>query len=79
MASRYSGLNRNSSAEGLKLPKYVGVGLYLWGLTTPKGLKMPLHVGGDIHLWSLDEYDQEVHGPHELNGRVHFHEPSDFF
>lgn len=22
-------------------------------------------------------YDQEVHGPGELDGKVHFHEPSD--
>ena len=67
------------SAEGLKLPEHVGGWLGLSGLTTAEGLKLPLHVGGDIYLWSLDEdeYDQEVQGPRELNGRVHFHEPSD--
>ena len=64
---------------GLELPEHVGGWLGLSGLTTTEGLKMPLHVGGDIYLWSLDEdeYDQEIHGPRELNGRVRFHEPSD--
>jgi len=40
-------------------------------------LQLPLHVGGDVYLWALDEdeYDQEVHGPRELNGRIHFHKP----
>ena len=66
-----------TSAEGLKLPEGIRR-LYLSGLSTAEGLKLPEHVGGDIHLWSLDEdeYDQEVHGPCELNGRVHFHDPA---
>ncbi len=73
------GLSGLTSAEGLKLPEHIGRNLDLRGLTTAEGLKMPLHVGGDIYLWSLDEdeYDQEIHGPRELNGRVRFHEPSD--
>ena len=68
-----------SLSTGLELPEHVGGCLDLSGLTSAEGLKLPLHVGGDIYLWSLDEdeYDQEVHGPRELNGRVHFHEPSD--
>ena len=72
-------LSHLTSPEGLELPEHVGGCLDLSGLTTAKGLKLSLHVGGDIYLWSLDEdeYDQEVHGPRELNGRVHFHEPSD--
>jgi hypothetical protein len=66
-----------TTAEGLKLPEHVSGDLDLSGLTTAEGLKLPLHVGGDIYLWSLDkdEYDQEVHGPRELNGRVGFHRP----
>ena len=66
-----------TSAEGLKLPEHVGENLGLSGLTTAEGLKLPLHVGGDIYLWSLDEdeYDQEVHGPRELGGKVHFSNP----
>ena len=66
-----------TSAEGLKLPEHVGRNLDLRGLTTAEGLKLPLHVGGDIYLWSLDEdeYDQEVHGPRELGGKVHFSNP----
>ena len=69
-----------TSPEGLELPEHIGGSLYLSGVTTAEGLKLPLHVGGDIYLWSLDEdeYDQEVHGPRELNGRVHFHKPSDY-
>ena len=72
-------LSHLTSPEGLELPEHVGGCLDLSGLTTAKGLKLPLHVGGDIYLWSLDEdeYDQEVQGPRELNGRVHFHEPGD--
>ena len=66
-----------TSAEGLELPGHVGGSLDLSGLTTAEGLKLPLHVGGDIYLWSLedDEYDQEVHGPRELGGKVHFSNP----
>ena len=66
-----------TSAEGVKLPEDVGGWLGLSGLTTAEGLKLPLHVGGDIYLWSLDEdeYDQEVHGPRELGGKVHFSNP----
>ena len=66
----------STSAEGLKLPERVGR-LYLTGLSTAEGLKLPEHVGDDIHLWSLDEdeYDQEVHGPVELGGKVHFSNP----
>ena len=66
-----------TTAEGLKLPEDVGGWLGLSGLTTAEGLKLPLHVGGDIYLWSLDEdeYDQEVHGPRELGGKVHFSNP----
>jgi hypothetical protein len=66
-----------TTAEGLKLPEHVGGWLGLSGLTTAEGLKLPLHVGGDIYLWSLDEdeYDQEVHGPRELGGKVHFSNP----
>ena len=61
----------------LELPEDVGGSLDLSGLTTAEGLKLPLHVGGDIYLWSLDEdeYDQEVHGPRELGGKVHFSNP----
>ena len=72
-------LSHLTSPEGLELPEHVGGSLDLSGLTSAEGLKLPLHVGGDIYLWSLDEdeYDQEVHGPRELNGRVRFHEPSD--
>ena len=67
-----------TSAEGLKLPEHVGENLGLSGLTSAEGLKLPLHVGGDIYLWSLDEdeYDQEVHGPAELGGEVHFSDPN---
>ena len=63
--------------EGLKLPAHVGGDLNLRGLTTAEGLKLPEHVGDDINLWSLDEdeYDQEVHGPRELGGKVHFSNP----
>ena len=66
-----------TSAEGLKLPEHVGRSLGLSGLTSAEGVKLPLHVGGDIYLWSLDEdeYDQEVHGPVELGGKVHFSNP----
>ena len=65
-----------TSAEGLKLPERVGR-LHLSGLSTAEGLKLPEHVKDDIHLWSLDEdeYDQEVHGPVELGGKVHFSNP----
>ena len=66
-----------TTAEGLKFPEHVGGWLGLSGLTTAEGLKLPLHVGGDIYLWSLDkhEYDQEVHGPRELGGKVQFSNP----
>ena len=66
-----------ASADGLKLPEHVGENLGLSGLTTAEGLKLPLHVEGDIYLWSLDEdeYDQEVHGPRDLGGKVHFSNP----
>ena len=66
-----------TSAEGLKLPERIRGSLNLSGLTSAEGLKLPLHVGGDIYLWSLDEdeYDQEVHGPRELGGKVHFSNP----
>ena len=66
-----------ASADGLQLPEHVGWSLDLRGLTTAEGLKLPLHVGGDIYLWSLDkhEYDQEVHGPRELGGKVQFSNP----
>ena len=70
-------LSHLTSPEGLELPEHVGRNLDLRGLTTAEGLKLPLHVGGDIHLWSLDEdeYDQEVHGPVEVGGKVHFSNP----
>ena len=70
-------LSHLTSPEGLELPEHVGGNLYLSGLTTAEGLKLPLHVGGDIYLWSLDkhEYDQEVHGPRELGGKVQFTNP----
>ena len=70
-------LSHMTSAEGVKLPEHVGWSLDLSGLTTAEGLKLPLHVGGDIYLWSLDEdeYDQEVHGPRELGGKVQFTNP----
>ena len=66
-----------TSAEGLKLPEDVGRNFDLSGLTSAEGVKLPEHVGGDIYLWSLDEdeYDQEVHGPRELGGKVHFSNP----
>ena len=66
-----------SLSTGLELPEHVGGCLDLSGLTSAEGLKLPLHVGGDIYLWSLDEdeYDQEVHGPGELGGKVHFSNP----
>jgi len=62
---------------GLELPEHVGGCLDLSGLTSAEGVKLPEHVGGDIYLWSLDEdeYDQEVHGPRELGGKVHFSNP----
>tara|TARA_B100001964_G_scaffold162681_1_gene178562 strand:+ start:365 stop:625 length:261 start_codon:yes stop_codon:yes gene_type:complete len=70
-------LSHLTSPEGFKLPEHVGGCLGLRGLTTAEGLKLPLHVGGDVYLWSLDEdeYDQEVHGPRELGGKVHFSNP----
>ena len=70
-------LSHLTSPEGLELPEHVGGWLGLSGLTTAEGLKLPLHVGGDIYLWSLDEheYDQEVHGPRELGGKVQFSNP----
>jgi len=70
-------LSHLTSPEGLELPEHVGGCLDLSGLTTAEGLKLPLHVGGDIYLWSLDEheYDQEVHGPRELGGKVQFTNP----
>ena len=70
-------LSHLTSPEGLELPEHVGGSLDLSGLTTAEGLKLPLHVGGDIYLWSLDEdeYDQEVHGPRELGGKVQFSNP----
>ena len=70
-------LSHLTTAEGLKLPERIRGDLDLRGLTTAEGLKLPLHVGGDIYLWSLDEdeYDQEVHGPRELGGKVHFSNP----
>ena len=66
-----------ASADGLELPEHVGWSLDLSGLTTAEGLKLHLHVGGDIYLWSLDEdeYDQEVHGPRELGGKVQISNP----
>ena len=66
-------LSHLTSPEGLELPGKVRGHLNLNGLTSAEGLKLPLHLGGDIYLWSLDEdeYDQEVHGPRELGGRVH--------
>ena len=66
-----------TSAEGLKLPEHVGEDLFLSGLTSAEGLVLPEHVGGGLHLWELDEdeYDQEVHGPAELGGKVHFFKP----
>ena len=70
-------LSHLTSPEGLELPEDVAGWLDLSGLTTAEGLKLPLHVGGDIYLWSLDkhEYDQEVHGPRELGGKVQFSNP----
>ena len=70
-------LSHLTSPEGLELPEHVGGWLSLSGLTSAEGLKLPLHVGGDIYLWSLDkhEYDQEVHGPRELGGKVQFSNP----
>ena len=70
-------LSHLTSPEGLELPEHVGGCLDLSGLTSAEGVKLPLHVGGDIYLWSLDEdeYDQEVHGPRELGGKVHFSNP----
>ena len=71
-------LSHLTSPEGLELPDKVTGHLKLYGLTTSEGLKLPGYVIGEIYLSSLDkdEYDQEVHGPRELDGRVHFHEPS---
>ena len=70
-------LSHLTSPEGLELPEHVGGCLDLSGLISAEGLKLPEHVGGDIYLWSLDEdeYDQEVHGPRELGGKVHFSNP----
>ena len=70
-------LSHLTSPEGLELPEHVGGCLDLSGLTSAEGVKLPEHVGGDIYLWSLDEdeYDQEVHGPRELGGKVHFSNP----
>ena len=70
-------LSHLTSPEGLELPEHVGGCLDLSGLTLAEGLELPEHVGGDIYLWSLDEdeYDQEVHGPRELGGKVHFSNP----
>ena len=70
-------LSHLTSPEGLELPEHVGGWLGLSGLTRAEGLQFPLHVGGDIYLWSLDkhEYDQEVHGPRELGGKVQFSNP----
>ena len=70
-------LSHLTSPEGLELPEHIGGCLDLSGLTSAEGVKLPEHVGGDIYLWSLDEdeYDQEVHGPRELGGKVHFSNP----
>ena len=70
-------LSHLTSPEGLELLKHVGGHLTLRGLKSAEGLKLPWYVIGEIYLWSLneDEYDQEVHGPVELGGKVHFSNP----
>ena len=70
-------INRLTSAKGLTFPGHVGGGIGLVGLTSAEGVKLPEHVGGDLYLstYIQDEYDQEVHGPAELGGKVHFFKP----
>ena len=42
-----------TTAEGLKLPEYIGGDLDLDSLTTAEGLKLPEYIGGDLGLDSL--------------------------